>query len=378
MKDEVNEALLQRSRAAQSHGAGLLDAIYVSVSCKRCNRFLDDPTGRQVTSADYRDLDALIERVLVAAREIFAEPPIVCRLCGTKTQTVAVDYHAWHTGTNRDLVIRAAKRPLLGIESELLWWDEPHGFASVGTLRVEDREHVRRDACFRRIGAAIARAGVRAALGAIEEALTAFPGDPDLLRVLPELLAAGKVEVVAQITRAHVNAHPDDANGHFWMANAITQQVKRGLADAAQLVEAENHLGIALEKRPDFMDAELALCALARARNQLDEAEKRYVRALKKNPKHLPLLLEFGTFMLDRDAVVSLELFERAVMLAPQDPAPLFGQARALIYLGRVTEADVLLDEARPAHGADPRLQELETLLLRLRRPPKKPKRDRG
>src|SRR5207247_7274333 len=136
-----------------------------------------------------------------------------------------------------------------------------------------------------------------------------------LRRVGPELLQAGKVEVVAQIARAHVSAHPDDANGHYWLANAITQQVKRGLAAADKLAEAERHLGSAIERRPDFMDAELALCALARARNQLDEAERRYVRALTKNPKHLPLLLEFATFMLDRDAVVSLELFERAVLL---------------------------------------------------------------
>src|SRR5881227_1593664 len=111
----MNTLLRQRVLSARHQGAALLDCVYVTVSCKRCNRFHDDAEGRPIKSADYRDLDALIERARITAQQIFAEPAGVCRQCGWKTHVVAVDYHAWHTTAQRDLVVRATRRPFVGL-----------------------------------------------------------------------------------------------------------------------------------------------------------------------------------------------------------------------------------------------------------------------
>jgi hypothetical protein len=259
----MHPLLAARLREALHLGAGTLDTVHVTVACRRCHRFFDDPTVRMVDDARYTDLAELIEHAKRTASRVLSEPTAPCA-CGLKTSAVAVDYHAWHSAMGRDLVIRAHRR-LFALDVELLWWNDVEGHVAAPPLTERQRHVVRRDACFRHIRATVQRSGFRAALRQLEEAAARFRGDPDLLHYGPQLLAAQRADLLAQIALSHVALNRQDADGHFWLAMALYHDVVRGALPRARLADAQRCLGKALDLAPDHADAGRVMVEIARA-----------------------------------------------------------------------------------------------------------------
>src|SRR5581483_10785199 len=107
-------------------------------------------------------------------------------------------------------------------------WTPNGGYQQATGLTERQRHGLRRDACFRTVRAASERGGIRAALGAIEEAVQYHRGDRELLAYAPQLLGAGKADLLGHIASLHMALHRDDAEGYFWLAMAIYDNVNRG------------------------------------------------------------------------------------------------------------------------------------------------------
>ncbi len=251
-------------REALVFGAGTLDTVHPTVACRKCNRFLPDPAVRVMTASGYRDLAGLIEHARAVAAQVYSAPSAPCA-CGSRTHVIAVDYHAWHSAMGRDLVVRCHRR-MFAIDIELLWYSGTDGYVAAAPLTERQRHIVRRDACFRAIRATVERAGIRAAIPQIEEAIPQFRGDPDLLGYGAQLLAAGRADLLATIALSHVALRRADADGHFWLAMALYHDVTRGALPTARLTEVETCLAKALAIAPDHADAGRALDELKRSR----------------------------------------------------------------------------------------------------------------
>jgi hypothetical protein len=359
----MSSFLEQRFAHAATLGAGILDLVHATVACRHCSRYLEDPREdpvvRVMPTADYRDLDGLVQHARGVASNVFALPSTPCPTCGSKTSIVSVDFHAWHSAMGRDLVVRAHKR-LFAVETELLWWCPSTGHVAASALTERQRHVVRRDATFRRIRAASERGGIRTALAALEEAVQFFRGDPDLLQYAPQLLGAGKADLLGHIATLHISLHKRDPDGYFWLALAIYDNVNRGVLTSHALVQAEAHLRTALELRDDFADADCALCNVARARGDLPAARRCFERAIDKYPANPRLFGDLAALELATDPISALAHFTRAESLAPNDPAYPLGRARALVRLSHYEAAHLALTRVRQLHTSHPQLRDVE------------------
>jgi hypothetical protein len=257
MRDRVGERL----ERAGEEGAFVLDEIRVQLACRRCSVFLDDPRMLAVKEVDYQDLETLLLTAERLGAQALRRAPLFCTRCGAKTHAVAADYHVFHSAMGRDLVCRVSRRALRH-EVELLWWGAG-GHLAATPLTERQRFGVRRDALLRAVRCAFDRGGVRACLPFLDRAAQHLRGDADLLRYAPELLGAGEAQRLSGIAEDRVALHPDDPEGHYWLAMARMN----GAGDHRQdrtLVEARTHLERALSLRSEFPEAETALGRLRR------------------------------------------------------------------------------------------------------------------
>jgi hypothetical protein len=360
----MHPLLAERPKSAIRLGAGMPDLVVVTRSCRGCARFVADDQPRAISTVEYRDLDSLIAAARKVAARLFDEAG-VCARCLRRASAVAVDYHTWHSAMHRDLVVRTHRR-LFTVEADLAWWTPDLGFQPARPTEMQ-RHLVRRDAAFRAVRLGVDRSGVRGALTQIEEAAGTFRGDPELLGYLPQLLGAGKTDLVGQIASAHIALRPNDADGYFWLAMAVYDNVNRGALPRAYLVQAEGHLERALQLKNDFAEADCALCHVARARGDDEAALRCFARAVEKYPANARLLADLAALELGRAPADALDHFHQAEHLDPNDADFPLGRARALLAMGRLGEARLAMERARTLSPQHPRLRELE---LRLTAPP--------
>ena len=279
-------------------GAGIADVVTLTRACKACGDFVPDGTTRDVPVVGYRDLDGLVVAARRLAGRLFDDAG-VCARCGRKSAVVFVDHHAWHAAMGRDLVVRVHRR-LFAVETELLWWSSSSGYLPA-TPTERQRHQVRRDAVFRAVRVTMNRAGLRASRPRIEEAAQLFRGDVDLLGLVPALLGAGWTDLVGQSPPPTSRSTPTTADGWFWLAMAVRANVERGALARAHFAQVESHLWRALALRPDFPEADCALCQVTRARGDRGAARRCLERALHKYPDHARLRIDLARLELDRD-----------------------------------------------------------------------------
>jgi tetratricopeptide (TPR) repeat protein len=224
---------------------------------------------------------------------------------------------------------------------------------------------LRRDACFRAIRSAAERGGIRSALGAIEEVAQYHRGDCELLAYAPQLLGAGRADLLGHIASLHIALRRDEADGYFWLAMAIYDNVNRGVHSAQMLKQAEVHLMRALELKPNYPEAACGLCRVARARGDREGARRCFERAIARFGQDPSLHGELADLELERDPNVALAWYARAEALAPDDAEWPLGQARALARLTRFDEAEAALARARRLNPQHPRLRAVEVSLVR-------------
>lgn len=343
----------ERRAEALAGGAGIADVVRVGSSCRVCAVQLAPP--ERADPPPYRDVDGLLRaaRAVALARLGDVGP---CPRCGRRAQATVVLYHAWCSAERRDLVVRAHRR-LFGVELTLTW-----DGGEAARLGERHRFAVKRDAYLRAIRSTIARGGIRAALPLVEEAAREIR-DPELLRWAPELLGAGRADLVERLATLQVARDPNDAGAHYWAALSILDGVNRRALPAPALAQAELHLRTALTLEPGFADADCALCQVARARRGAAAARDCLRRALERHPSSPRLLFELASLELARDAEAARDCFARGEAAAPDDAEFPLGQARALIALGRAADARAALERVRALQPRHPRLRELDARL---------------
>src|SRR5262249_31780467 len=137
-----DKLLLGRSELVLRSGVSAPDMVFLTFSCPRCGRFLDDRLERPATSPAYRDLKGLIASAQAqAARELIAatqEAP-ACSHCELPGTAISLDYHTFRGATGKDLVVRCFKKKGLFSRGrhELLWCD----LTTQETLPVEELVH---------------------------------------------------------------------------------------------------------------------------------------------------------------------------------------------------------------------------------------------
>jgi len=131
-------------------------------------------------------------------------------------------------------------------------------------------------------------------------------------------------------------------------------KVKLLIAEAQLLTAADDKvaahamLAAALEEDPTQVDLLYETALLAERLGRVDEMESHLLQLLSQQPNHAHALNALGYSLADRNVRLdeALQLIERAIELAPNDPLILDSKGWVLFRLGRNEEALAILDKA--------------------------------
>jgi Flp pilus assembly protein TadD len=326
-----------------------MDVALATFECGGCRAEVPDPAMRVIGSIAYRDLDTLVAFACKLGADVGRNTP-PCPACAKKSALARFDYHAFHSGANRDLVVRFFPRASMLDKDrhELLWWTPGNEPVTLMALSKEQRECVKRDALLRSAQTDMEIRGLEEALPSIERALEGIPGDPDLMLFVPVLQSVGRFKLAGAICDAHTLAHPEDPVGHFAQANVTIQLVMHGAWPLEKLEEAEGALKRVLEIDPQHLEGRMAIGTILRMRGEDEPALGTYLELLKRHEDFGPLHFNIGSLLLARgDATRALAHFTAGEALDDSDPDYPLGRARCLAQLGRMAEAKSALEKAR-------------------------------
>ena len=347
----AHPVLEHRAESLAKYGVRAMDVAIGTFECRDCTVEVPDPALRIIGSIAYRDLDSLIAFAVKLGGDIERFGPM-CPTCGKRAFLERFDYHAFHSGAGRDLVVRYFPKPsvMARAHQELAWWTPGSDPVTIATLSAEQKDVIVRDAFLRAAQTDLEIHGIESAqaVAAIERALESIPGDPDLLRFVSPLLAAMQPALAGAICDAHTAVHPDDTAGHFGLANVVIHLVAHGAWGLERLDRAEASLDRVLQIDPKHLEARMARGTLMRLRGDDGPALDLYRKLLVNHADFGPLHYNIGSLLLARrDGAAALEHFVAGEALDLTDPDYPLGRARALAILGRPVEARAALERAR-------------------------------
>lgn len=352
--------LAHRAESLARYGVRTMDVALAAFRCPSCGVDVPDPSVRVIAAIGYRDLSSLVAYATRLGADLRESPS--CPACATTSVLERFDYHAFHSSAKRDLVVRVHPRrgELGSARHELAWWTPGTEPVTIAALSPEQVKTVERDALLRGAQTELEVGGVDRALPTIERALESIPGDPDLMRLVPVLLSAGRSGLAGAICDAHIAAHPQDPSGHFGLADVVIQVVAHGAWPLEKLSEADAALQRVLEIDPEHLEGRMALGTLMRLRGEDEPALGVYRRLLEKHDDFGPLHYNIGSLLLARgEAESALRHFTAGEALDLTDPDYALGRARALWKLGRVAEARAALEKARKMAPDDARVAQV-------------------
>jgi hypothetical protein len=357
----LRDLLEFRSNAILAYGARTLDVMIAHFLCPRCHQEVSDTAVRAAASVVYTNLPGVIRWATGCASKVTANA--TCIPCGRGAKLVHVDYHLFHTGENKDLVVRwFPKASLFGRARHELGWFVDGDFHAVDSLAPDAQRILTRDALLRSAQTASEIEGVEAALPRIAKAAEQLAGERDLLDFVPILLEAGRAGLASQIVGAHIEKHPDDPAGYFGMANIIIQVVTHGAAPEERLSEAARYTQRALELQPEHLGAQLAKGTIMRMLGHDDAAQHCYRVMIERDPECAQAHYNLAKLLLEADPDQAAKHFAVGEKHDPQDPDYPIGLAFALAKAGHIDKAREALERAReltPDHPAIPQVEEI-------------------
>jgi hypothetical protein len=366
MQDAKTSNLEFRERQTTRYGARAMDQIFCELACKECGIPIVDPGVRPVEYVDYGTYEELVESVMRAVKAV-TPPPVSCVACSGKPRIVHLDYHCFSSALSRDVVVRSVvKGGLLGgYKTESYTWSLSTGYLPLDPLPPEMIRRFGRDAAVRRGWTQIEVSGVRQACAQLETLATQLAGDKALLDFLPPLLSAGKAALAARIAQSHVDSWPNDAAGHYWLAEILVQAIAHGAVNVSRLDDAARLLERSIAVDGGFGPALVARANLPRIRGDNEAAYQALSDLAKERPDLADAHFHLGVMVLDQAPAKALEHFQAAEAAAPNEADYVVGRARALHKLGRLDEAREAAKRGKELSPEHPRLKELERLLGR-------------
>jgi tetratricopeptide (TPR) repeat protein len=304
----------------------------------------------------YTDVDSFVTSVNAASSHAVedAEAAPACETCGDRGAIDHLDYHAFCSGRRADLVARfRTTRPI-----ELLWWSSDGGYRPAA-LDDDARRAFTHDALLRGAKAARESGDVDRADEALQAAVAAMPGDPELLAFLPWLCGRGKTVVAGSIAEAHARVRPRDPEGWYWLAQIGVELVAAGGQPPELLPQVEQHLQRALSIAPSHAQSMVAVANIARLKGDEPTAVATLEKLLAIHPGHPEASYTLGLMLLERDPARALACFEAGERAQPRDPDYPRGRARALLALDRHAEAQAAAQRAHELAPENPRVIEL-------------------
>jgi tetratricopeptide (TPR) repeat protein len=209
------------------------------------------------------------------------------------------------------------------------------------------------------------------ALADLREARSRALGGERRLQVLAvrseatALCRLGRYDEAFPLLRQLVNAEPHNPGIHELMGVAVLRLVypaeglppamqelarRAGLAfsraETGQVLEGRREFEELLQERPDLPHGRYAYGVLLLAQDP-DGAVLEFEKELRRDPNHLPALLQLGNEMLQREQRDRARLYiERALQVEPRSPAALGLMGRLLMEVGDMAAAAHWLEEA--------------------------------
>lgn len=356
-----------RHQMTREFGPRTLDTLIPYYRCASCGELTSSTSLITIGDVPYTNSRGLVEHAGAVAKSwVKSRPdPPGCQRCKSETALGSIDYHAYHSGADKDLVVRCGRPSglLRRIRRELLWWALDDGYEPIQQLSPDEEVTIRTDALLRSVAAALEVSGAEAAAPAIERAVTELPGASSLMEFVPQLLQVGKSGLAGAIVESRLAASPDDPDAHFWMAEIVIQVVAHGAWPTEKLSDAEEHLGRALALRAPFPEAETARCNLLRLRGDQSAARECFLQVVSRYPDRAEAHFNLGIMALDFAPEEALAHFARGEAISPEDADYPLGSARALIRLGRTSEATEALSRAEGLDPEHPKLAEIRDAL---------------
>ncbi len=324
-----------RAEQLEQHGIYTYDLVLSHWRCQRCKASVPGAAPMGLPLISYRSVEEFHEGTLRAAMTAYRQTELPsCSACGHTATLELVEHHAFLSSIGRDLVARV--RPDQEGRPSLWFWSRAHGYVPVVALSLEQRAAFTRDALLRAIAAHRDFDEPEEAFAVLSEALQTIPGDAELLRWVPWLSSLGLFSLAGPVAQAHVEAHPDDPRGHFWLGQVYLELVATGTWSTQDLSQAEDAFRRTLELSPNHThaDAELGLVNIERARGHTVAAMERLHGLLLRHPDQPEALYTKGLMLLDTDPRAALDCFERGAELRPNDPDYFRGIERARAALG--------------------------------------------
>ena len=168
-----------------------------------------------------------------------------------------------------------------------------------------------------------------------------------LLGDAASLQAAGDDIAVERLCRLVIAMQPGNADAHFRLGSLLGRQNR---ADEALL-----HLSRAVEKNPQWLEAQVALGNVHLLKGRLDAAQDCYAAALRLAPSNPTIFFNLGMLAQSRlDYKTALANFEQAYALAPRMDGLLKNLTWAQVELGQFEVAEQRLQELATLRPDDP------------------------
>lgn len=349
------DPLAHRAEMTAKYAERAFDMVRTTWVCSACNAEVAPPPVMFIPFARYRSLDAAAQSVAEATTAALADGAAhdPCARCGGASRLAFADMHFFSSALATDLVARHTP----GAAPALFTWSQAAGAQPHAPTADLDRA-IARDALIRTI-AAEKHEDEDACMAALEEALVTIPGDVELLAYLPWVNGRGNLDLSRRIAAATVARRPEEAGGHFWLAQATVEEVGAGAAPKDKIAEAVPLLERAIALRPDYPDAQIALANVARIRGRDDDAEKALRALIANHPTHPEANYTLGLVLLAKNPAEALACFERGEQASPEDADYPRSRARALIALGRNDEAKVAIARAKELAPNDQRIDQV-------------------
>jgi len=271
-------------------------------------------------NAPYRDLQTLLETA--------------GGILGTAPQA---RYFAFHSGRGLDIVVT-----LVGGRPVATWGGQG---AAITSLSDADARVLAEDAALRDAAGTLEAQGLEAAFPAIERAVAAAPRRRELIAFAKRLVQARKYSIAGRIVDARLAADPDDIEAMVLDAQMIMNLVNGRQWGPEHLADADRRLTRVLALAPGDVRARLMWCDIPRFGGDVATSAQRFRELLARHPDvdaaHYNLA---AIYLAGGEPARALEHFVSGGRLAPTDADYPLGEARALLALGRKTEARVAFD----------------------------------
>lgn len=313
------------------------DCVIPHVFCPACCLTVEDPGYCIFTGAsNCGTAENLIGYALRCIENICKNCALTCADCAAPLSFVAADFFTPTFHESQYLVVRVVfdDEQLEASNYGALWWTQEDGL-----IEIDDDIPDQADLCLLTLerAAKLLEAGFdEFAVACVRVAFKLYSGDPFLVHAASLFSGTRHSYLAEEIVHAHIARYPDDAIGHFQMAQVLT----RGrLIDSGQISTKVLELALAsvreaLVLRPEWREAWMFECLLLTlSSTPLTDIVKEYKAFLKRFPSYAPAHYDLALYCRQSTPQIARRHFDLAKRLMPsldQLPIPEFpGEAEA-------------------------------------------------